>query len=381
MATALNAPPRREGHWIDVIEQLGPEFAGRAAECDEHDGFVAENYDRLRESRVFSAGIPEELGGGGATHAELCEMLRRLARHCPSTALALSMHTHLVATTVYRWRHLGAKAIEPFLRRVAAEELVLATSGGSDFLDSSGRAEPVEGGFRVNARKIFASGSPGGRIFLTSAILEDPQSGPTVLHFPLAFDSPGVRLVDTWKVLGMRGTGSHDVLLENVFVPEAAVGERRPRGSWNATLHAVVLNALPLIYSVYLGIAEAARDLALREAARKRDNPDVQLSVGEMENELHAARLACDDMIALAASVPPGPASTNQIAIDRTLAGRGAIRTVEKAMEVTGGGSFYRRLGMERLFRDVQAARFHPLQEKPQLRFTGRQALGLDDDR
>lgn len=376
MATVMNAPPRREGHWIEVIERLGPEFAGRAAESDERDGFVAENYDRLREHHVFSAGIPEELGGGGASHAELCDMMRRLAHHCPSTALALSMHTHLVATMVARWRQ-GAP-VEPFLRRVAAEDLVLATSGGSDFLDSSGRAEPADGGYVVNARKIFASGSPGGRIFVTSAILDDPERGATVLHFPLSFDSPGVRLADTWRVLGMRGTGSHDVLLEDVFVPEATVVERRPRGTWSPTLHVVVLNALPLIYSVYLGIAEAARDLAVREAGRKASIPDVQLAAGELENELQGTRLAVEDMVATAARATPGVETTNRIAMDRTLAGRGAIRTVEKAMEVTGGGSFYRRLGLERLFRDVQAARFHPMQEKPQLRYSGRLALGLD---
>ena len=64
--------------------------------------------------------------------------------------------------------------------------------------------------------------------------------------------------------------------------------------------------------------------------------------------------------------------------IGRTLVGRSAIRTVEKAMEVTGGAAFFRSLGLERMFRDVQAARYHPLQEKPQLRYTGRLALGLD---
>jgi acyl-CoA dehydrogenase len=64
----------------------------------------------------------------------------------------------------------------------------------------------------------------------------------------------------------------------------------------------------------------------------------------------------------------------------RTLAGRHAIRTVEKAMEVTGGASFFRSLGLERMFRDVQGARFHPPQEKPQLVYAGRMALGLGAD-
>ena len=64
----------------------------------------------------------------------------------------------------------------------------------------------------------------------------------------------------------------------------------------------------------------------------------------------------------------------------RTLVGQGAIRTVELAMEVAGGSSFYRAVGLERAFRDVQAARFHPLQAKAQMRYTGRVALELDVD-
>ena len=64
----------------------------------------------------------------------------------------------------------------------------------------------------------------------------------------------------------------------------------------------------------------------------------------------------------------------------RTLSAQAAVKTVERAMEVVGGGSFYREAGLERAFRDVQAARFHALPEKPQLRYTGRVALGLDID-
>lgn len=102
--------------------------------------------------------------------------------------------------------------------------------------------------------------------------------------------------------------------------------------------------------------------------------------VGEMDTELATARLALRAMIEIAACTKPGPEITNDGLIRRTLAGRAAIRTVEKAMEVVGGGAFYRRLGLERLFRDIQGARYHPLQEKRQLRYTGRFALGLDID-
>jgi acyl-CoA dehydrogenase len=142
--------------------------------------------------------------------------------------------------------------------------------------------------------------------------------------------------------------------------------------------HLISLIALPLIYSVYVGIAEAARDLALREAAKKRNDPNVQSLVGEMENELASAQIAWQGMISLAATEKPSPETTSAVVIRRTLAGGATIRTVEKAMEVVGGGSFSRSLGLERLHRDVQAARFHPLQEKPQLLYTARLTLGLD---
>jgi alkylation response protein AidB-like acyl-CoA dehydrogenase len=165
-----------------------------------------------------------------------------------------------------------------------------------------------------------------------------------------------------------------------VFVPEAAVAGRRPQGKWHHLFHVIVLIALPLIYAVYVGVAEAARDLAVRAAAKKRDDEHVPYLVGEMENELAAADMALESMVATAASARPGPETTKRVTTARTLCGRAAIRTVDKAMEITGGGSFYRTLGLERLFRDVQGARYHPLQEKFQLRYAGRLALGLDID-
>src|SRR4051794_41166938 len=119
--------------WVTVMQQLGAEFATRTAGHDEDDSFVAENYASLKEAGAFAAGVPSELGGGGASHSELCASVRELARHCSSTALAFSMHTHLVAALAYAWRS-GNTAVEPMLRRVAAEKLVLISTGGSDWL-------------------------------------------------------------------------------------------------------------------------------------------------------------------------------------------------------------------------------------------------------
>jgi alkylation response protein AidB-like acyl-CoA dehydrogenase len=379
MAVALSHPisSGQRTDWVALADALGPRFAERAAAHDANDTFVTTNYAELREHRVFSAGVPAELGGGGAAHPELCAMLRTFGHYCSSTALALSMHTHLVAAPTWRWRHEGAP-VEPFLRRVAAEELVLVSTGGSDFLAGSGTARKVDGGYRVTARKIFGSGSPAGSLLMTMAIYDDPQDGPTVLHFPVPLDAPGVTILDNWRTLGMRATGSNDIVLEDVFVPDAAIGGRRKPGVWGPAFYVIYTIAFPLIYSVYVGIAESARDLAVRGAQKKAKDPNVQALVGEMENELATARMALRHMIDTAATTSIGAATTNEVLVGRTLAGRSAIRTVEKAMEVVGGASFFRALGLERLFRDVQAARFHPLQEKPQQLYSGRLALGLD---
>jgi acyl-CoA dehydrogenase len=363
--------------WTTLARELGPRFAARAARHDATDSFVADNYRDLRERRAFSAGVPAELGGGGASHAELCAMVRTLAQHCGSTALTLAMHTHQVATSTWRWRHEGG-AMEALLRRVANQETVLVTSGGSDWLAGSGRAERVDGGYRVTGRKIFSSGCPSGDLFMTTAVHDDPEQGPTVLHFGIPLDAAGLQITDTWRTLGMRGTGSHDIVLDGVFVPEAAIGLRRPAGRWSHAWHVVAMLALPLIYSAYVGIAEAARALALRAAAKRAHEPATQELVGRMDNELAVARMGLRQMIEAAARDCPGVETTNEVLIGRAVAGRAAMRTVEAAMDVAGGAGFYRDLGLERLFRDVQGARYHPVRGSAQLAYAGRVALGLD---
>ena len=368
---------RAYDHWIGIVRQLGPSFASRAAAHDADDSFVADNYADLRAHRFFSAGVPAELGGGGASHAEISDVLRLLATYCSSTALAVSMHTHQVLIPAWRWRHEQAP-VDAFLRRVAAEQLVLVSSGGSDWIDGSGTARKVEGGYRVSGRKIFSSGAPGGDLMMTMAVYDDPQNGPTVLHFAVPLTAPGVVMQDTWRTLGMRGTGSHDTMLQDVFVPDAAIGWRRPAGRWSQPTHVIAAIALPLIYSVYVGVAEAARGLALDLAAKRAEDPTIQRLVGEMENELAAARLGLRHMVEAVAPGPVGAETTGQVLIGRTLTARAAIRTVERAMEVAGGAGFFRAVGLERLFRDVQGARYHQMREPGQVLYTGRLALGLD---
>ena len=379
MATMIHsAPVGGAVDWVALAHQVGPGFAARVAEADD-DRFVAANYAELKQHRAFAAAVPTEFGGGGASHRALCDMIRVLSHYCSSTALALSMHTHVVATAAWRWRNDKAP-MEALLKRVGAEQIVLVSTGGGDWLKSIGTAEKVDGGFKITARKAFASGVPAGDVLNTSAVYNDPEAGPTVLHFGVPLKAAGVRIQETWSAIGMRGTGSHDVVLDGVFVADAAVAGKRPQGKWHRLFHIISMLAFPLVYSAYVGVAEAARERALELAGPRRNDPDVQLLAGEMENALAAARLALADMIANAADGQPGAATTNRTFIGRTLAGEGAIRTVEKAMALASGAAMYRSHGIERLYRDVQGARYHPLQEKPQLRLTGRQAFGLDID-
>jgi alkylation response protein AidB-like acyl-CoA dehydrogenase len=362
-----------------AIDRVAAIAAAAAKAADEGDVFVAEGYAALKREGLFKAHVPAELGGGGVSHAEMCALIRRLAQSCSSTALAFSMHTHIVSVAAWRREHDKAPT-EGLLKRVATEGLVLVSSGGSDWLKSAGKAERVEGGFKITAKKIFASGSPMGDLLVTSAVYDDPENGATVLHFAAPLKAPGVTVRDTWRAMGMRGTGSHDVELDGVFIADAAISGKRPQGKWHPLFHTISMIAFPLIYSAYLGVAEGARAKALEIARKKPDDGHGAYLVGEMENAWTSALLAHEYMVTLAANEKPGPETTSKAMIGRTLVGQHAIRTVELALEVAGGGAFYRQVGLERAFRDVQAARFHPLQEKPQLRYTGRVALGLDID-
>jgi alkylation response protein AidB-like acyl-CoA dehydrogenase len=366
---------------IDVARELGPIFARRADERTNEDEFVADNYESLRESGLIEAGVPRELGGGGAGVDELAAMLRTLAYHCGSTALALSMHTHQVAVPAWRWKYQKVAAVEPLLRRIAKDRILLLSSGGSDWIAGSGKAEKVDGGYRITARKIFSSGAPAGDILMTSAVLETEGEPATVLHFGIPMNSPHVKILDTWRTLGMRGTGSHDVLIEGYVLPETAVAARRKAGEWHPLFQIIATTAFPLIYSVYLGVAESARNIATGLAKRKQPTHHTLNLAGRMDTELTAARLAHESMLAAVRLNHPSAETVNQVMIGRQLVERHAIAAVELAMQLAGGAGFYRSAGLERRFRDIQAARYHPLQSGPQAEYAGAMALDIPVDR
>lgn len=361
----LGKPARK--HWLDITHELGREFEKRAVEHDEDDSFVSGNYAALKQHRFFGAMVPEEFGGGGVSHSEMCEILRTLAHYCSSTALAHSMHQHLVAAALWKFNH--GQGGEPMLRNVAAKQLVLVSTGANDWLESSGEAIRVEGGYRVTAKKPFASQSSVGDVLVTSAPFNDAANGWQVLHFPVPIKSEGVTVLNDWRALGMRGTGSHSVRLDGVFVPESNVNLRRPRGVFHPVFNVVAAVAMSIVMSVYMGIAQKAAWLAIEAAkAQKRPKPHLAGLIGSMMNELTSTELHLQDMIRITNDLDFEP--LNQVGQDilsrKTSTANACIGVVTRAMDIAGGQGFYRGFGLERLFRDVQAAKYHPLPQADQ---------------
>jgi alkylation response protein AidB-like acyl-CoA dehydrogenase len=364
--------------WIERAEKIGPELEEYAARHDEDGTFVSESYSALKDEGYFKALVPEELGGMGAGLRDICEFIRVLGQHCGSTALSYSMHSHLIAATV--WKHKKGQPGEKLLRKVVDNDWVLVSTGAGDWLESNGTLEKVDGGYRYTSKKPFGSGSPMADVMITSGRYEDPEQGPMVLHFPLAFSADGVERGDDWNTHGMRGTGSNTIHIDGAFVPEEAIAMRRPRGPWHPAFSVISTVALPIITSVYVGLAERAANLAIASAAKRRDDPDVQYLTGELLNELFTARALWNAHVDQANEYDFAP--TLEIASlsaqAKTAITDTCIRVVDKAMEVGGGGAFFRKGVIERIRRDVRAGPYHPLQPKRQHQFSGRVALGLE---
>ena len=370
------APDRpTDADLLRTAREIGIDLAPHASDHDRTGEISRPAFDRLRAAGLTAALVPIDHGGAGASHAGLGAVLRELGRHDPATAVTLSMHSHLVATQVWRHHH-GADATGVFSKVV--DGAILVSTGASDWVASNGSARRVDGGFRVSARKSPASGCEVGQILVTSIRWDDAPDGPQVIHCTIPCTADGVGIELTWDTLGLRATGSHTVVLDDVFVPDAAVSLIRPADEWPSLLNAVLGAAMPLIMSAYVGIADAAVDLATA-AVMGRDEPHVLQLVGEM---LDAHTTGADVVDAMLAASDNLRFDNTDMHASRTLARKSVaadalIRTVRLAIETTGGFGYTRSSELERLYRDVHGCLFHPLPRAKQTRFSGRVALGL----
>jgi len=193
----------------------------------------------------------------------------------------------------------------------------------------------------------------------------------------------GVTIEETWDTLGMRATGSHDIILNQVFVPEGHM--LRPSedatddgGGW--LLH---------IPACYMGIALAAREFALNFAASYRPNsikgpiaelPNIRQLIGRMELEHRTAR----QMLYAAADrwdrhPELRPKLRSDLGLAKSIVTNGAIRIVDLAMRIVGGASLSRSLPLERYYRDVRAGLHNPPMDSSVLQMLAAEALNEKD--
>ncbi|NNH71488.1 acyl-CoA/acyl-ACP dehydrogenase [Nocardia uniformis] len=372
--TSTRALPSSDIDWVGVATAVGTALHDGVADRDRSGEISTAAFDLLRSSGLSRALVPTEFGGSGATHRHLGDVLRELGSHDPSTAVAFAMHSHLVAAQLWRHKHgMDASAV---FEKVTAGAILIST-GASDWVDSNGAAVRVAGGYRVTARKSPASGCEVGTVAVTSIRWEEAPDGPQVLHCAIPLSAAGVRIEKTWDTLGLRASGSHTIVLEDVFVPDAAVAMIRPVAVWPPILNVVIGAALPLVMAAYLGIADSAVELATELVAGRADAHTVT-TAGEMMN----AHTTAADLIAAMFTdshdlgFPNTDAYAARTLSRKTVAADALIDTVRLAIETVGGLGYSRTTPLEMWYRDIHGCLFHPLPRAKQLRFTGHVSLG-----
>jgi alkylation response protein AidB-like acyl-CoA dehydrogenase len=360
---------------LDRAATVAPVLAEHAGRHDVEGTFATEALDAIRDAGLLAAGVPVELGGLGADNRALAELQRELAHHCGSTALATSMHQHVVCFTAWRYRR-GLPGAEATLRRVAEEGIVLVSTGGGDWTHPRGTAVKVDGGYLVSGHKRFASQSTVGAAMSTMATYDDPEQGRRVLNLAVPFASEGVTVLDNWDTLGMRATASNDVVLEDVFVPDERVLADRPYGVVDPPLQVIGSIAFPIVSAAYLGVAEAAFAAAVELVSKRADDPTIRRQVGLMQHRLQVAGWSLDAVLDV---VGPDPAPSMDTLAAVMVAKReialAGVEVCDLAMEVAGGSAFFRGSVVERSYRDIRAAKFHPTTPEDTLLLAGDQVL------
>jgi alkylation response protein AidB-like acyl-CoA dehydrogenase len=388
MTTTLDTPLRLRELPVDMLER----FRSRAGELDRTNSYFTDDLDELREAGYLAAAVPEHLGGWGLDLAEMAASQRRLARYAPATALAMTMHTYWIGAAAELER-AGDSSQRWILEAAVNGEVIAAghAETGNDIpvLLSTCHAERVEGGYRLTGRKQFGSNGPAWTWLGAHAIDPNAPGGPQTVHTFVERTSPGVTVVETWDTLGMRPTQSHDTVLDGVFVPDARIGRVVPAGDGSDPyLVAMTIWALPLIASVYLGIAERALELAVGSAQRKKSiaiergsyayHPMVQHQIAEMYLELDAATATVERLVAdWVAGADHGEAWVPKIYASKWRAVEATKRVVDLALDVSGGGGMFRGNELERLYRDARCGGFHPGNDAITHEMVGKALLGV----
>jgi alkylation response protein AidB-like acyl-CoA dehydrogenase len=375
----VRTPEQREH--LRSIGDLADRFALVAAEVDEKNSFSFDAITALKTYGYHAFTVPREYGGKGISIYEFVLYQERLAQGDAATALAIGWHLGTLYDLAQKrqWREpLFAElchevvAKGSLINRAASETATGSPSWGGK---PQTRARKAGNGYIITGRKVFTSLSPVLNYFLVTATEEDTGE---VAEFLIPRDSAGVDIEPTWNMLGMRGTASHDLVLQEVFVPAEArvhqVSEKNREAASPFLLH---------IPACYLGIALAARREALIFASIYQPNslqhpilslPGVQRAIGRMELELSAARHYLYS-VAARWDQQQDASSKPELAAVKTFAVQTALSVVDQAMRIVGIHGLAHTHPLQRLYRDVRFGLHNPPNDEQTIQLLAKRAI------
>jgi len=360
----------REAAIVAAADQLASTFAGRSTKHDREGSFPHDNFADMRESGYLKLTVPKQYGGDEASLYEFVLAQDHLARGDGSTALAAGWHLGQVMQL--RLSRSWPEALyASFCKEVVSKGVTInhfASERATGSPSRGGKPETTAirtaGGFLINGRKTYSTLSPDVSYFTVSAWLEEENR---VAEFLIRMGA-GISIDETWDTLGMRATGSHDLLLNQAFVPDSdsLEGAEITRNSGTSFDGGTLLH----IPACYIGIAHAARDFAINFAKTYRPNslpgpiselPTIQRQIGEMEAELITARTLLYSIADRWDRLPEGRSGLKpELGLAKYVATNSAVRIVDLAMRIVGGASLSRKLPLERMYRDVRAGLHNP---------------------
>jgi alkylation response protein AidB-like acyl-CoA dehydrogenase len=347
-------------------------LASKAHTYDETGEFPRPSLEVVHEAGLLTATVGLSYGGPGLGVTDLTRILLALGRGDPSVALIASMTqlVHLLQAHQPTWpAELYARVLAPgglgLINTLRVEpDLGSPSRGGLPATTARRTAD----GWLLNGRKRFSTGAAGLDWMLIYAATDEPS--PRAGNFLVPAGTPGISIVPTWNQLGLRASGSHDVVLTDVAIPADHLLE--PPGSALDALH------LPLA-AIYVGVGRAAqacfRDFALTRVPSNLGRPVAtterfRAAAGEISVLLSTAeRLLLDAAARFDAGLPVPDA-----AAARVIANRHSVAAVTLATRLLGNPGLSRDNPLERHFRDVQSALVHAPQEDVAL-----QAIGKGD--
>ena len=348
--------------------RLGVErFAARAAQHDRDASFPTENYNDLRDAGLLAVCVPQQNGGLGANYLTYSLAAAEVARSCGATALTWNMHVcstlwagaladdlDMDATT--RAEHERRRVLH--FRRIVAEGAIYAQPFSEGNASAVGAipfgtmAKPVDGGWLVTGRKVFASLSGHADyygVLCTERAGNEPASRRNTLYLAIPARAEGVAVVGDWDPLGMRATVSRTLEFSDVFVEHDAA--LMPRGMYFQAATRWPHMFLTLS-PTYLGLAQAAYDFTVRYLRGGRRSSVVkQLAVAEMRIKLEQTKTLWFQAVS-EAHVDPTPEQRLRAYAAQYTTMETANDLARLAIRTCGGHSMLKSLPLERIYRD-----------------------------